>query len=333
MTTPTWRALISHELPEVAVERLRSELQVDTVHGYLDLSRAELIDRARGAHALLSYSDAIDDEMLAALPDLRVIATHWGEWNTGLHEAATRRGILVTSPPDQYNWIVGGVADLIIGLFLAGGRRMVEADSFSRGGRMDHHEASNHHLLGQGLFDATVGLIGAGRIGQAVAKRLAGFGSTVLYSDPRPNPELDRAGAEHTALDELLRRSDFVSLSVPENELHVVGAAEFAKMKQTAVFVNTGRGRAVDEVALARALSEGAIAAAGLDVYEKEPEISQELLDAPNAILMPHAGGALRRARERAALFMAESVLDAMRGRSPRGLLNPEVLARSESRA
>lgn len=319
------RVFVSRHLPEPAIELLRTRALVDAEPGYLTLPRAEFLERARGADALCIYADRLDDELLAELPTVKVIAAHWGQWDPGLVEAATRRGILVTTPADQYRWIVSGVAELIWGLMIAAGRRFAEADAFARAGRMDDHEASNKLLLGEGMSGRTLGLVGAGQIGRAVARRAAGFEMTLVYVDPVASAELDALGARRVELAELLAEADYVTLSVPEDTVHLFGAPEFAAMKSTAVFVNTGRGRAVDEVALADALATGSIAAAGLDVYENEPDIHPALLAAPNVILMPHAGGALRAERTRAALTMAQSVLDVLDGRRPDGVLNPDV--------
>lgn len=322
-----WRVLVTRSLPDEAIGLLAKHVDVSVREGYIDMTHDELIERAQSFDALCAYSDVIDDRILGALPDLKLVATHWARADGDLARVCTDHGVLVTTPPEQYTWVVTGVAELVWGLFIACGRRFRESDDFTRAGRMDHSEASTVHLLGEGLAGRTVGLIGAGAIGAAVAHRAAGFEMELLYADPRRNPEVERLGARRVGLEELLSAADYISLSVPpiEENRRLIGAEQFALMKPTAVFVNTARGTSVDERALAAALREHRIFAAGMDVYEDEPRVHPDLIGLDNVILMPHVGGSLRADRTWAAREMAESVVDAAQGRRPRNLINPAV--------
>ncbi|HEY4201600.1 MAG TPA: NAD(P)-dependent oxidoreductase [Devosiaceae bacterium] len=327
--TENWNVLVSRHLPESAVDTLKARFNVDWHSDYKNLSRDELLARARGKQALCLYSDNVDAALLDALPDVQVISCHWGARQVDL-AAATERGVMVACPPNQYGWIIDGVAELVWGLMIAAGRRFREADAFSRAGKMDASEASTKFLLGEGMVGRTLGLWGGGRIGLAVGKRAQGFGMRIIYHDLNASEGLDALGAERVDLDTLLRQADYLSLSIPPVEANrrVMGPAEFAKMKPTAVFINTARGMSVDEEALIDALKTGKIFGAGLDVYEREPEIHPGLKALENVILMPHAGGSLREQRTWAATLMADNIIAAADGEIPPNLINPEVLKR-----
>jgi len=324
-----WKVLVSRHLPESAVDKLKQRFEVDWNADYKNLTRDELLARAKGKNALCLYSDNVDAALLEALPEVKMISCHWGARQVDL-AAATERGVMVACPPNQYGWIVDGVAELVWGLMIAVGRRFREADAFSRAGRMDTSEASTKFLLGEGLAGRTLALWGGGRIGLAVGKRAAGFGMQIIYHDLNRSEGLEELGAERVELDELLRRADYLSLSIPpvEENRRVMGREQFAMMKPTAIFINTARGMSVDEEALVEALKTGRIFGAGLDVYEREPEIHPELKTLDNAILMPHTGGSLREQRTWAATVMADNIIAASKGETPPNLINPEVLNR-----
>jgi len=186
-------------------------------------------------------------------------------------------------------------------------------------------------FLGQDITDKTLGVVGAGRIGTAFAEKSRGFRMRILYNDLRRNPGFEKAtGGTYVPLETLLEEADIVSLHVPltPETVHLIGGEELARMKKTAVLVNTSRGPVVDERALAEALKEGKIAGAGLDVYEEEPKISRELLALDNVVLAPHIGSASVETRTKMALMAAEDLLAALRGETPANLVNPEALAR-----
>jgi glyoxylate reductase len=239
---------------------------------------------------------------------------------------ATRRGIAVTNTPDV---LTDATADLTMGLLIAAARRFGEGEALVRGGAWRGWEPLQ--LLGAELAGATLGIVGLGRIGRAVARRAAAFGMRILYASPRRAPsEVERAlGAEHAALDELLARADFVSLHCPllDETRHLIGARELAALRPGAVLVNTARGPLVDEAALAAAVLSGRLRCA-LDVYEDEPRVHPDLLRAPGAVLLPHLGSATAWTRRRMAELAAQSVVDLLSGRTPRNLVNPEALSR-----
>jgi glyoxylate reductase len=220
-------------------------------------------------------------------------------------------------------------ADLAFALLMTAARRVAESDRFVRAGRWSGWAIDQ--MLGQDVHGATLGIVGLGRIGQAVAKRASGFGMRVLYADARriPAEEEQALNAEWMPLDDLLREADFVTLHVPlsKETHHLIGAAQLNAMKPSAVLVNASRGPVVDTAALAAALREGSIFAAGLDVYEHEPEVPAELIAQENVVLAPHIGSASVRTRSRMCELAARNVIAALRGERPPTLVNREVEA------
>jgi glyoxylate reductase len=239
--------------------------------------------------------------------------------------AATRRKIVVTNTPEV---LTETTADFAFALLMAAARRVVEGHHFVHSGQWRTWRIDL--LVGQDIHHKTMGIAGMGRIGQAMARRAAGFGMRILYADDIAAPEsIERSlGLTRTGFDELLAESDFVSLHVPLTAAtrHLIGGAELAKMKRTAILVNTARGPVVDEAALAEALEKGTIAAAGLDVFEEEPKVHRKLLELPNVVLAPHIASASVDTRRRMSVMAAENALAAIAGRRPPNALNPEVL-------
>jgi glyoxylate reductase len=241
--------------------------------------------------------------------------------------AATRHRVLATNTPGV---LTDTTADFAFALMMAAARRVAEGDRFVRAGRFAGWAIDM--LLGQDVWGATLGLVGVGRIGGAVARRARAFGMRVLYADAVALPaEAERElGATRVELDELLAEADFVSLHVPltPDTHHLIGAAQLARMKPTAVLVNTSRGPVVDEAALAGALRDGAIFAAGLDVYEREPEMHPDLLDLGNVVLAPHIASGSVRTRSEMSVLAVRNLLAGLSGERPPNLLNPDVLDR-----
>jgi glyoxylate reductase len=239
--------------------------------------------------------------------------------------AATRHGVMATNTPGV---LTDTTADFAFALMMAAARRVAEGDRFLRAGRF--HGWAIDMLLGQDVWGATLGLVGVGRIGGAVARRARGFGMRLLYTDAVSLPEdVERElGAARVDLATLLREADFVSLHVPltPETRHLIGAPELARMKPTAVLVNTSRGPVVDEAALAGALRDGAIFAAGLDVFEREPEVHPGLLELDNVVLAPHIASGSVRTRSEMSAMAVRSLVAGLRGERPPNLLNPEVL-------
>jgi phosphoglycerate dehydrogenase-like enzyme len=284
---------------------------------------AEVINLMRGAVAGIVSTDPFDRSVLAACPGLRALARVGVGFDAIDLAAATQAGVAVTITPGLNG---DTVADHTLALMLACVRRVVENDASVRRGEWDR---GGRHL-GSALSGATVGLIGLGAIGQAVARRLAGFGVRLLGHDLA---EVEVEGVTRAELHELLRESDIVSLHVPLSEAthDLIGEAELALLRPTGILVNTARGRLVNEAALVAALREGRLAGAGLDVFEQEPPLGSPLLSLPQVVLSPHIGG-IGAAAQQAMLEMATAaVLDVLSGRQPGGIVNPEALARTAS--
>jgi len=267
-------------------------------------------------------SDRIDEEILSAAKRLRIVANYAVGFDNIDIPAATRRGIAVSNTPDV---LTNATAELAWALLLSVARRVVEGDRLVRAG--EFHGWDPLMLLGYEVAGKTLGIIGAGRIGTAMARRARGFDMRILYTRPSgPRREMDELGAQHVELETLLRESDFISIHTPLTPAtrHMIGRPQFELMKPTAILINTGRGPVVDEAALADALANRRIAGAGLDVYEYEPKVEPALLALDNVVLLPHIGSATFEARAAMARLAAENVLDALRGKVPRTCLNPE---------
>jgi glyoxylate reductase len=293
-------------------------------------TRDELLDQVAGVDALVSMlTDRVDPELLDAAPKLRVVANLAVGFDNVDVPAATERGVVVTNTPGV---LTDATADLAFTLLLAAARRAGEGERLVRRG--DWRVWGPNQLLGRPVARQTLGIVGMGQIGSAVARRARGFDMPVVYFNRHRDPEAEQAtGARLVALDELLATSDFVSLHAPLNDesRHLIDGAALARMKPTAVLVNTARGALVDEAALVEALRAGTIAAAGLDVFEDEPAVHPDLLALDNVVLTPHIGSATVPTRQAMAALAVENMicmLDPAAGRAPPTLLNPELLAR-----
>jgi glyoxylate reductase len=309
---------VTNRLPEPAPALLREagELRID--ERTAAIPRADLLELVAGADALLTLlHDRVDKELLeAAGPQLRCVANVAVGYDNVDVEAAARRGIVVTNTPGVLD---DATADLTMALVLAATRRLVEGDRLIRSGRPWTWGMS--FMLGSGLRGKLLGIVGLGGIGQRVAERARAFGMEIAYHSRRPAPaEVEEAlAAERLPLRELLARADVVSLHCPltPETLHLIAAAELATMKPSAVLVNAARGPVVDERALAAALAGGEIAAAGLDVYEHEPQIEPALLELENMVLSPHLGSATVETRTAMAELAARNAISVLRGEGP----------------
>ena len=298
------RVFVTRRLPFPALERLKAEHDVREWPGDMPPPPQELRAHARDADGLLALvTDRVDAGLLDAAPDLKAIANMAvGTDNIDL-EAAAARGIPVGNTPDV---LTDATADLAFALLLALARRIVDGSAFVRGGKWRTWQPAEQ--LGADLAGATLGIVGWGRIGKAVARRAEGFGTTIVHS----------SRSSGVPLGELLERSDFVSLHTPLTPAtrHLIDAAALQRMKPTALLVNTARGGVVDQDALREALHAGTIAGAALDVTEPEPlPFDHPLLDAPNLLVVPHVGSATVRTRERMAELAVENLLAALAGR------------------
>lgn len=321
------KVYITRRIPEPGIEMIRKEHEVEVNPYDRVLTREELLQAVKGKDGILCLlTDKIDAEVFdAAGPQLKVVSNYAvGYDNIDVNEA-TKRGIVVTNTPGV---LTETTADLAWALILSTARRIVEADKFTRAGKYEGWAPML--FLGQDVYGKVLGIVGMGRIGQAVARRAKGFNMKVLYNDIRRIPEEveKELNATFVSLDELLEQSDFVSLHTflsPET-YHLINEERLKKMKKTAYLINTSRGPVVDETALVRALKEGWIAGAGLDVYEFEPKLVPGLAECENAVLLPHIASASVETRTKMATMAAENLLAVLAGKMPPNPVNPEVL-------
>lgn len=315
------RIVITRRVPPPAFDLFRAAgYEIDAFDSGLPPPRADLLRRAAGAAAVLAtITERVDAEFLAAAgPGLRIVANFAVGYDNIDVPACVAAGVSVTNTPDV---LTDATADLTWALILAAARRVGEGERLVRSGSWTGWTPSQ--LLGLELRGATLGIVGAGRIGTAVGLRAVGFGMHVIYANSRKNQVLaSGVSAEQVGLPELLAKSDVVSLHTPmrpENR-HMIAAPQLALLKPTAILVNTARGPLVDETALIGALREHRLAAAGLDVYEHEPRLAPGLAELPNVVLLPHLGSATHATRERMSRMAADNILAVLAGGAP---LNP----------
>ncbi len=318
------KVYVSRIIPREAVAKLEGTCEVEVNEADETLPTAELRRKLEGRQGLVSLlTDAVGDEILS-VPGLKCVANVAVGYDNIDADAASRRGVLATNTPGV---LTETTADFAWTLMMTAARRVPEADRFTRAGRFGGWGIMM--MLGVDIHNKTLGLVGFGRIGAAMAQRAKGFGMRVLYSDARRAPEeLEQAlMTRQVPLGVLLEESDFVSVHVPllPETRHLIGAQELGLMKPTAVLVNTSRGPVVDEKALVEALRDKRIFAAGLDIYEDEPKLAPSLAGLDNAVLAPHIASASRETRTRMALMAAENMLAALSGRRPPNLVNPEA--------
>ena len=295
----------------------------DVEEGGAEVSRGELLKRVPGAAALVADPTVrVDAELLdAAGASLRVVANFAVGYDNVDVAACRERGVVVTNTPDV---LTNATAELAVALMLAAARRLGEAERIVRAGRWAGWEPNQ--LLGRELSGAVVGIVGLGRIGTRVAELLRGFEVQLLYAARSRRPEAERnLGAEHSGLEALLERSDFVTLHVPLSPQthHLIDAHALGRMKPGAILVNTSRGGLVDAAALAEAIRDGRLAGAGLDVYEQEPQVPADLIELERVVLAPHIGSATATARDAMAKLVAENVIAVLEGRTPPTPVDP----------
>jgi lactate dehydrogenase-like 2-hydroxyacid dehydrogenase len=309
---------VTNRMPEPALALLREAGEVRLDEREEAIPRAELLALVGGAEAVLTLlHDRVDEELLeAAGPQLRCVANVAVGYDNVDLSAAEQRGVVVTNTPGVLD---DATADLTMALILATTRRLAEGDRLVRSG--GPWSWGMGFMLGSSLQGKRLGIVGLGGIGKWVAQRARAFGMEIAYHQRNPAaPEVEAAlGAARLPLEELLTSADVVSLHCPltAETRHLIGAAELAAMKPTAVLVNTARGPIVDEAALAEALAEGRIAAAGLDVFEREPEVEPRLLDLDNVVLTPHLGSATVETRTAMAELAARNAISVLAGQGP----------------
>jgi glyoxylate reductase len=319
------RVFVTRRLPGDAVERLRAAADVEQWDGELPPERKELLRRASAVDGMITLlTERIDAELLERCPRLMAVCNFAVGYDNFDVAAATRAGVLLTNTPGV---LTDTTADFAFALLMAAARRIPEGDRFSRTG--EWQTWGPDLLLGTDVHSATLGLIGVGQIGSAVARRAAGFEMRVLYHDSVPRPDLERSlGLERRDIDGLLRESDFVSLHVPllPETLHLIGPRELALMKPDAVLINTSRGPVIDHQALYEALRLGRPRAASLDVTEPEPlPISHPLFSLPNVIITPHIASGSYSTRAKMAALAVDNLLAALAGEMPPNVLNPQA--------
>lgn len=310
------KIFFTYKIPDEGMLLLKKfDVEVNTEDRFLP--KEEIIQKAKDAAALVTLlSDKIDAEVLESLPKLKIIANYAVGYNNIDIDEARKRGIRVTNTPEV---LTDATADLTMSLILAASRRIVEADRFVREHRFVGWKPDL--FTGPSLSGKTLGIIGLGRIGKAVAKRAKAFEMNVVYCSRKPllPNEEEKLNVSHLSLEELLRSSDFISLHVPltQETYHLLNEKRLSMLKAGAVLINTARGPIVDETALIKALRSGRLAAAGLDVYEEEPDVPQELIDLDNVVLLPHIGSATKEARIEMAMMVGRNVAAVLEGKEP----------------
>jgi len=321
------KVYLTRLLPPAVMARLEEETQLTWHRDDHVATKATIIAGAKDCDALLcNITDPVDAEILAACPCLKVVANFGVGFNNIDVAAATVRKIPVTNTPGV---LTDPTADIAFALLLAAARRIGEGERLVRAQQWTGWNPMQ--LLGADVSGATLGLMGFGRIGKAMAKRARAFDMRLLYwNRTRLSPEEEQAcGATYMSKEDLLKKSDYVSLHVaytPETH-HLLGVAQFAMMKPTAFVINTARGPVIDEAALVQALQSKTIAGAGLDVFEREPELHSGLYECENAILAPHLGSATIGTRTKMGMIALENLLAACSGQRPPNCVNPEIFA------
>ncbi len=324
METPN--VYVTRMVPEPGIELLRQNCKVEINPEDRILTREELLEKVKGRDAVLCLlTDIIDEEVLeTAGRQCKIFANYAVGYNNIDIEAATKRRIIVTNTPGI---LTDATADLAWSLLFAVARRIVESDKYTREGKFKGWAPML--FLGRDITGKTLGVIGAGRVGTNFARKSKGFEMKVLYNDIKRNEEFENeTGSTYVDKETLLKECDFISIHVPllPTTKHMIGEKEFNLMKNTAVLINTSRGPVIDEKALAKALKEGKIWRAGLDVYENEPILEPELAELDNVVIVPHIGSATIETRTNMALMAARNITAVFRGETPSQRVNPEVL-------
>ena len=319
------RILVTREVFQETLDYLAQHFEVDSNQSDTPLTPAQLSERlADKDGAMTVLTDRIDEALLARCPKLKAVCNIAVGYNNFDLKVCTAHGVMATNTPGVLD---AATADFTWTLILATARRLTEAEAWLRAGEWKGWKLKQ--FLGMDVQGATLGVVGMGRIGQAVARRALGFDMTVLYYNrKRLTPELERAcHAQYASLDELLARADIVTLHTPYSPEthHLIGAAQLAKMKPSAMLIHAARGGVVDDAALIEALATGKIAAAGLDVYENEPRFNPAFLKLKNVVLAPHIASATTNTRRNMAMLAARNLVAALTTGNPPNLLNPKT--------
>ena len=317
------KVFLTRRMPSAVMDRLERETDLDWHSEDRVATKAEIIAGLKGREALFcNILDRVDAEMLDGCPGLKVVANFGVGFNNIDVAAATARKIPVTNTPGV---LTDATADITFALLLAVARRIGEGERLVRTRKWTGWQPLQ--LLGADIAGATLGIIGFGRIGRAVARRAKGFDMRVIYWNRARLSAAEEGGTSYASFDDVLRQSDFISLHVAYNSEthHLLGEKQFALMKPTAFVINTSRGAVIDEAALVRALQTRRIAGAGLDVFEREPQIEPGLHELENVVLAPHLGSATIGTRTKMGMIVLDNLLAACAGRRPPNCVNPQV--------
>jgi glyoxylate reductase len=319
------KVFLTREIPKKGLDILANECELIINTENRSLTEDEIIENMRGTQGLISLlSDSINSKVIESNPDLKIISNYAVGYNNIDVDTATRLGIKVTNTPEI---LTETTADLTWALLLSVARRIVYSDKFLRDGKFKGWAPKL--LLGTDIYGKTLGIIGFGRIGQAVAKRARGFNMKVYYykRNPISKDEEKELCVEYKNFSDLIKISDYITINAPLNDdnYHMFSTEEFLQMKNSAILINAGRGPIVDENALVKALKSKDIAGAGLDVYEEEPLVNPALLELDNVVLTPHTGSATVETRDKMAVMVANDMLLGLRGERPLHIVNPEI--------
>ncbi len=317
------RVFVSRKIPEPGLEILKKHFDVDVYEGDSPISRKELLVRAKGCDGILPLlTDKIDSEIMD-ITGIKAIANYAVGYDNVDVQAATERKIPLTNTPGV---LTDATADLTFALILAISRRIVESDKYLRAGKWKGWDPML--LLGGDFVNRTIGIIGMGRIGKAVARRAKGFGMNIIYVDHEQQSDIEKeVDAKKVTFSECLQNSDYLTLHIPHtSETHqLIGIKELKQMKPSAYLINTSRGKVINEEELITALAKRIIAGAGLDVFFDEPEINPELVKLDNVVIVPHIGSASLETRTNMAIIAAENLVEALTGKKPKNIVNPEI--------
>jgi len=310
---------VTNIFPQVALDKLSSEC--DLKINRTSLTKEELKQKVSGSDAVISYlTDRIDQDIIDRGTKLKIIANYGAGFNNIDVTYASERGIWVTNTP---NVLHETTADLTWAMILGTARQIVSADRYTREGKFQGWGAKL--FLGGDVYEKTLGIIGLGEIGRSVARRALGFNMRTLYHQRNrlPKEEEKKLNVEYATFEKILRESDFLTLHVPltEETEYMIGNDEIALMKKTAYLIHTARGKVIDDYALVAALREDRLAGAALDVYEDEPELTEGMRALDNLMILPHIGSASFETRDKMALLVADNILDALEGKTPRSLV------------
>lgn len=315
------KVLVTRKIPEEGISKLRKYFDIEVNELDRAFTYEELKERVKGKEGVLCLlSDKIDGEIMDAEPKIKIFANYAVGYNNMDVEAARNRNVYLSNTPGV---LTDATADITWALLFAVARRVAEGDKYVREGRFTGWSPTL--LLGQDVSGKTLGIIGAGSIGRAVALRGTAFKMKILYYSRSRKEEFEKeTGAEFVKLEQLLENSDYVSIHTPltKETTHLLSYKEFQTMKDTAILINTSRGPVVDEKALVKALKDKQIWGAGLDVYEKEPEVEEGLKDLSNVVLCPHLGSATEETRIKMAVMAVDNIIAALNGKEPPNCIN-----------